>query len=125
MCHGRPAREGARPRWPWHILVAAPPRCATLTNQIQYFTVNGVNTNYTYDQAGDVTADGTNTYQWDAEGRLTAVVNSGTTISANTYNAGSHDTIWVSWVLRPFGGNIRSCRMCIGCNLRTESSLSR
>jgi YD repeat-containing protein len=28
---------------------------------------------YGYDVAGDVTNDGTNSYQWDAEGRLAAV----------------------------------------------------
>ncbi len=29
LCHGRPARARAWPGWPWHILVAAPPRCPT------------------------------------------------------------------------------------------------
>ena len=42
---------------------------------------------YAYDAAGDVTGDGTYTYTWDAEGRLTKVAQSGTTISTNTYNA--------------------------------------
>jgi RHS repeat-associated protein len=43
---------------------------------------------YKYDLAGDVTNDGTYTYQWDAEARLTKVLNgAGTAISTNTYNA--------------------------------------
>ena len=43
---------------------------------------------YSYDSAGDVTNDGTYTYQWDAEAHLTAVIGgSGQTVSANTYNA--------------------------------------
>ena len=42
---------------------------------------------YTYDSAGNVTGDGTYTYTWDAEAHLTKVVQSGTTISTQTYNA--------------------------------------
>ena len=43
---------------------------------------------YSYDLAGDVTGDGTNTYQWDAEAHLVKVINGGgTTISINIYNA--------------------------------------
>jgi RHS repeat-associated protein len=41
-----------------------------------------------YDAAGDLTGDGTQTYQWDAEGHLTQVYNSVTgTTSTFTYNA--------------------------------------
>ncbi len=50
----------------------------TSTNQI---TTSG----FTYDAAGNLTADGTRTYQWDAEGRLKSI-NNGTTASF-TYNA--------------------------------------
>jgi RHS repeat-associated protein len=43
---------------------------------------------YSYDAAGNVTGDGTNTYQWDAEGRLLVVLNGQmTAISTNSYNA--------------------------------------
>ena len=56
-------------------------------NQISYVTVNGVNTYYTYDAAGSLLNDGTYSYQWDAEGRLTAVTLSGIVVSMNTYNA--------------------------------------
>ncbi len=37
--------------------------------------------------AGDVINDGTYTYSWDAEGHMTKVVQSATTISTQTYNA--------------------------------------
>jgi RHS repeat-associated protein len=43
---------------------------------------------YSYDAAGNLTGDGTNTYEWDAEARLAKVINgAGTAISTNTYNA--------------------------------------
>lgn len=43
---------------------------------------------YSYDASGNVTGDGTNTCQWDAESRLMAVINSsGVALSLNTYNA--------------------------------------
>jgi RHS repeat-associated protein len=43
---------------------------------------------YKYDAAGDLTGEGTYTYQWDAEARLIKAVNGGgTPISVNTYNA--------------------------------------
>jgi RHS repeat-associated protein len=65
---------------PAEVDCLAPTYSAT-TNQI---TTSG----YTYDASGDVTGDGTNTYQWDAEARLTKAVNgAGTAISTNTYNA--------------------------------------
>ena len=43
---------------------------------------------YAYDAAGNLTGDSTNTYQWDAEGRLTKALNGGgTAIATHTYNA--------------------------------------
>jgi RHS repeat-associated protein len=57
------------------------------SNRLQYITSGGVNVSYGYDLAGNLTNDGTNTYYWDAEARLTAVTNGQGTISANTYNA--------------------------------------
>jgi RHS repeat-associated protein len=53
---------------------------------------NHINTTgYAYDAAGNLTQDPTNsptnTYQWDAEGRLRAIVQNGTTFLTNTYNS--------------------------------------
>ena len=65
---------------PAEVKCLAPTYSAT-TNRI---TTSG----YSYDAAGNVTGDGTNTYQWDAEAHLTKVTNgAGTAISTNTYNA--------------------------------------
>ena len=62
------------------------PKCVNLTYNA---TSNHITTSgYAYDAAGDVTGDGTYTYTWDGEGRLTIVKNGGgTAISTNTYNA--------------------------------------
>jgi RHS repeat-associated protein len=72
----------------------AEPQCLATTyntnnNQINYITSNTVNTSYQYDPAGDLQTDGTNTYQWDAEGHLAAVYMNlnGSLVSMNTYNA--------------------------------------
>jgi RHS repeat-associated protein len=62
------------------------PGCVALT----YNTASNriTSSGYAYDAAGNLTGDGTNTYQWDAEAHLTKVVNgAGTAISTNTYNA--------------------------------------
>jgi YD repeat-containing protein len=45
-----------------------------------------MNSGYGYDAAGDMTGDGTHTYTYDAEGRLSAVSGSGATASY-VYNA--------------------------------------
>ncbi len=70
----------------------AEPQCLTptyntSTNRINYITSGGVNVNYTYDAAGDLTNDGTNTYYWDTEARLVEVTSAAGMISTNTYNA--------------------------------------
>ena len=65
------------------------------TNQINYIPTNGVNTYYVYDAAGNLTGDGTHTYQWDAEERLKYVDGVATQpcprlmswTACNTYNA--------------------------------------
>jgi RHS repeat-associated protein len=60
--------------------------CATLTfaASTNHITTSG----YAYDLAGNLTGDGTYTYQWDAEERLTKVLNGlMQAASTNTYNA--------------------------------------
>jgi hypothetical protein len=42
--------------------------------------------NYTYDAAGNLLNDGTYSYQWDAEGRLAAVISESATCQ---------DLVWV------------------------------
>jgi RHS repeat-associated protein len=43
---------------------------------------------FTYDLNGNMTSDGTRTYEWDAENRLVVVKEGATTIASYTYNAG-------------------------------------
>jgi RHS repeat-associated protein len=55
------------------------PKCWATTyqtnnsNQINYTTLNGVNTYFQYDADGDLIGDGTHTYQWDTRWRLASV----------------------------------------------------
>lgn len=61
--------------------------CAQLTLDPATNRITKVgNANTSYDAAGDLTSDGTNTYGWDAEGRLISVT-SGTATLAMTFNA--------------------------------------
>ena len=64
------------------------------TNQI---TSSG----YTYDAAGNVTANPamypTQDYQWDAEGRVSAVMSGGSAMWSFTYNALGQRASWVPW----------------------------
>ena len=63
----------------------ASPGCGNFS----YNAANNQIVGYTYGGRGNVlTNDGTNTYNWLSDGRLSSVVNgAGTTISANTFNA--------------------------------------
>ncbi len=59
------------------------PGCVAFSYNANKNQING----YGYDQAGNVTNDGTYNYQWDAEGHLGTVSQSGNVVSMNTYNA--------------------------------------
>jgi RHS repeat-associated protein len=48
----------------------------------------GTPKSFTYDLNGNMTSDGTRTYEWDAENRLVAVKEGPTTIASYTYNHG-------------------------------------
>ena len=43
---------------------------------------------FSYDLNGNMTGDGTRTYEWDAENRLVAVKQAGATVASYTYNSG-------------------------------------
>jgi RHS repeat-associated protein len=63
----------------------AGPGCVAFTYSA---STNRITTSgYSYDAAGNVTGDGTRTYQWDAESRLTVAYVSGIAVQTNTYNA--------------------------------------
>jgi RHS repeat-associated protein len=57
-----------------------------LCPQYTFSATNNRITGYSYDNAGNVTGDGTYGYTWDAEGRVTAITGSGAS-EAYTYNA--------------------------------------
>ena len=55
------------------------------TNTYQV-TQSGASRAYSYDANGNLTADGTKTYEWDAENHLVAVKQGATTIAATSYD---------------------------------------
>ncbi|MBZ5563526.1 MAG: hypothetical protein LAP13_14035 [Acidobacteriia bacterium] len=56
--------------------------------QFTYNTNNRLTTSgFSYDNAGDVTADAANTYAWDAEGHVKSFVSGGATVTNTSYNA--------------------------------------
>jgi YD repeat-containing protein len=59
----------------------------TRTNVYQVQASAGSTVTYTHDLNGNLTSDGTKTYEWDAENRLTAVKQGATTLAAFTYDA--------------------------------------
>ena len=61
------------------------------TTQIYDLESTGSSKTLTYDANGNMTGDGTRTFEWDAENRLVAV-NIGTKRSEFTYDGGSHRT---------------------------------
>ena len=61
---------------------------------------------FTYDAAGDVTADSVHTYQWDAEGRISQIVDSGISITFDAFGRRvyrSTSSAYVSYLLNPQG----------------------
>ncbi|MDB5047815.1 MAG: hypothetical protein JWO30_886 [Fibrobacteres bacterium] len=48
----------------------------SITNRYR-LTISGTSKSFTYDDVGNLTDDGMRTYEWDAENRLTAIVNGG------------------------------------------------
>jgi RHS repeat-associated protein len=70
---------------PTFTVVATDPSSNTRTNTYQV-TVSGSPTSFTYDPNGNMTGDGTKTYQWDAENRLVAVLQGAATIASFAYD---------------------------------------
>ena len=63
-------------------------------------------TGFAYDAAGDVTAVGVHTYQWDAEGRMKQIVDSGISIAFDAFGRRvyrSTSSAYVSYLLDPEG----------------------
>src|SRR5262249_35680752 len=67
-------------------VTATDPSGNTRTNSYQ-ITQSGATQAVTYDANGNLTSDGTRTFQWDAENRLTTVLQGSTTLATFTYDA--------------------------------------
>lgn len=94
----RGGRRPGPPDWEWWAdpglgqRADLDPRCLRCelavpgcTNTYQV-TVSGTAKTYTYDPNGNLTGDGTKTYEWDAENRLTAVKQGSTTLASFAYD---------------------------------------
>jgi YD repeat-containing protein len=66
-------------------IVATDPSGNVRTNTYQVIQA-GSTTSYSYDANGNLTDDGTRTFEWDAENRLTAVKQGAATLAAFTYD---------------------------------------
>jgi YD repeat-containing protein len=62
---------------------AQPPNVRTNTYQL---TVTGAGMAYSYDLNGNLTGDGTKTFEWDAENRLTAVKQGAAALASFAYD---------------------------------------
>lgn len=67
------------------VVTATDPRGNVSTKSYQV-KESGSTTSYTYDLNGNLTSDGTKTYEWDAENRLTAVKQGTTALASFTYD---------------------------------------
>lgn len=81
--------------------------------QTYQVTVGGSTGSFTYDFNGNLLSDGTRTYEWDVENRLTAVVQ-GSLRSEFTYN-GAGERVRV---VEKNGGTVTSNRFYVWCGLR-------
>jgi len=66
-------------------VAATDPSGNTRTNTYRV-SQSGSTTTYTYDANGNLAGDGTRTFEWDAENRLTAVKQGGTTLASFSYD---------------------------------------
>jgi RHS repeat-associated protein len=67
------------------VVTATDPSGNTRTNTYQV-SESGSATSYTYDANGNLTSDGTKTYEWDAENRLTRVTQGGSELARFVYD---------------------------------------
>jgi RHS repeat-associated protein len=67
------------------VVAATDPSGNTRTNTYQV-TEGGSTTTYTYDANGNLTSDGTRTFEWDAENRLAAVKQGAVTLATFVYD---------------------------------------
>jgi len=69
-----------------NVVVAATDASGNTRTNTYQVTEAGSTTTYTYDAAGNLTGDGTRTFEWDAENRLTAVKQGAATLASFVYD---------------------------------------
>ena len=69
-----------------NVVVAATDASGNTRTNTYQVSQSGATGSYTYDANGSLTGDGTKTYQWDAENRLVAIIQGGTTLAAFSYD---------------------------------------
>jgi RHS repeat-associated protein len=68
------------------VTVQATDPSGNVRTNVYEVTQTGVTKIFTYDSNGNLTSDGTKTYEWDAENRLTAVKEGANTLASFTYD---------------------------------------
>jgi RHS repeat-associated protein len=69
-----------------NVVVAATDPSGNVRTNTYQVSSSGSTTTYTYDANGNVTGDGTKTFEWDAENRLTTVKQGATTLASFVYD---------------------------------------
>jgi RHS repeat-associated protein len=80
------AAQAAVPSGTSNVVVTATDPSGNLRTNTYQVSESGSTTNYTYDLNGNLTGDGTRTFEWDAENRLTAVKQGPATLASFTYD---------------------------------------
>ena len=98
----------------------------TRTNTYRVSTT-GTSQTFTYDANGNLTGDGTKTYEWDAENRLLAVKQGASTLASFTYNGnGLRATKTVgsaTWAFLYEGNHVAEERLSTGGTIRNFHAL--
>ena len=68
------------------VTVQAVDPSGNVRTNVYELTQTGATKSFTYDPNGNLTGDGTKTYEWDAENRLTAVKQGGNTVASFSYD---------------------------------------
>jgi RHS repeat-associated protein len=68
------------------VVVAATDSSGNTRTNTYQLSETGTSNTLTYDPSGNLTSDGTRTFEWDAENRLTAVKQGGNTLASFTYD---------------------------------------
>ena len=68
------------------VAVTATDPSGNLRTDTYEVTQGATSKSFTYDLNGNMTSDGTRTYEWDAENRLVAVKQGGALVASYTYN---------------------------------------